>query len=642
MIHVAVFESLLFKQLVLYAVICAISDKIAKCNATFIFESFQSCGIFLQDSQPSSIEQGDVVHEIIEHLQVQQTSLLSLTIKNEQSGREIHPVIFRSMKYDCFLYVHVNFGKNLFSTIPSLKNPILSALYQKGLFVILVNSNPHDMFTSATWNLQLERQYRIFVLRIKMTFSNTSVGSKQFVFLRTYFFCTFCMYGVHLLNPDIKNIFSLKLTKFESHWIPEFAEHYIFFYDEEELKNPEKCIKSDVIKLYNRRINCEHFPMLVRMIIFASGFNFTIKQRRDEDSSKVPNIFPAAVKTSFELHKYSSPILSNYDYPSIIYCFNLKRVTLAQTNMWTKYVAIDTWCIVGASLFLLSLLKTIERAHGTSLRSTMRNLFLFLHSFLKIIGIISRQSWSHKWKLFGLVEIMFSTLISVYENSITAEVVVPVVPQPFSNTRELYNNNYTFVVTEFPNTIFKWLSDEYSTVNHPRVLSITHFADIGTWLEKYFFLKPAEGKKFAIVGELSKNYHFRAVTLIKEKNHTCYQMYPKEEAFMAHPVFFSFKSTLASSLQKGVLLLQAFGFTRAFADALDFLGYSVALRKARSLAAKYDYKMITYKELKSDRLKESMITLANFRLILYLKLILNLSSCFCLILELISKKVVLQ
>jgi len=82
---------------------------------------------------------------------------------------------------------------------------------------------------------------------------------------------------------------------------------------------------------------------------------------------------------------------------------------------------------------------------------------------------------------------VFSTLISVYENSITAGVVVPLVPQPFSNTRDLYNDNYTFVVEQdnFPE-ISSWLSDEYSTKNHPKVINVENFANIRTWLEGFF------------------------------------------------------------------------------------------------------------------------------------------------------------
>jgi len=46
------------------------------------------------------------------------------------------------------------------------------------------------------------------------------------------------------------------------------------------------------------------------------------------------------------------------------------------------------------------------------------------------------------------MKIMFSTPICVYKNSITAGVVVSLVPQQFTNTRELFDSNYTFIVAD--------------------------------------------------------------------------------------------------------------------------------------------------------------------------------------------------
>jgi len=490
-------------------------------TSILVSETFQSCGIFIKDSQPISSKQGDIIHSIIDHLRLKQRISSPLIVKNKQSKRELHPNIFRSMKYDCYLYVHVNFGKDLFSTIPSFKNPLLSALYQKALFLIIVKRNPHDMFTGASWKLQLERQSKIFVLRFQINFLfHRRPNENPLNFLRKYFFCTFCNEGLVELVQE--NIFSLNLLSFEKNWIHEFAEHYYFIKDENELANEEKCRKSDVMALYDDDNKCQNSQMLARMVIYASGCNFTLKLRRDYDSLEIPQVFVDSHDTKFEAYKYSSPILSHYKYPSIIYCFNLERESVAQTNMWTKYVPLETWSLVGLCLLLLSILNAAKGSlqNRKSVECTVQNFFLLVNSMVKILGILSRQSWSHKWKLFGLVEIMFGTLILVYENSITAGVVVPSVPEPYKNTRELYNENYTFVVKQnsFVGTsrYNRWLSDEYDTKNHPKVVGVSSLARINTWLKRYF-LEPYGGDKYAIVGDLSKNYHFRAVTFVKEK-----------------------------------------------------------------------------------------------------------------------------
>jgi len=615
------------------------------CCGNSVLESFETCGIFLQDAEPNSIKRGDIIHQIIKNLQLKHRKPQCLLIKNELAKREIHPDIFRSMKYDCFFHVHINFGKELFPTIPPFKTPLLSALYQKASLLVFTETYPHNMFNGETWYLQHERQYRIFIIRIKMTPHYEKQRAKPFAFYKAYFFCTFCKGGLVQLSSPITtpDMFSQTIESFEKEWVPEFAEHYMSSVKNQRAYD-EECIKKDVMKMYNQREKCQPNTIIARMIIFASGCNFTLKLIRHNASLKIPRIAVYSRKTKFESYTYSSPILRHYDYPSIIYCFNLKRVTIAQTNMWTKYISMYTWALLGLCLLVLSFLNTVQGSvfRNKSFKSLMLNLLLFVNSFVKLMGILSRQSWNHKWKLFGLVEIMFSILIAVYENSITAEVVVPLVPQPFKSTLELFNNNYTFVAQFFPddriyNRMYSWLSDEYDTKNHPRVLKVHNFANIARWLKK-LFLQPVEGKKYAIVGYLSKNYHFRAVKFVREKYHTCYQMYPKERAFIAQPIFFVFKSAVPSSLQKGALFLQAFGFTRAFEASGDFLGYSVALGYARKLANQYGYKGITCKDLKNNRLKESMVILENLRLILYLATTLTLAACVCLVIELITRK----
>jgi len=127
-------------------------------------ESFESCGIFLQNFEAYSNKQGDINHELIDYLHLEQNGLQSLIIKNELSKRDIHPTNFRSMKYDCYLYVHINFGKDLFTTLPSIDSPFRAALYKKALFLMIVEVNDKQMFTGESWYSQFDRQYIIFVV----------------------------------------------------------------------------------------------------------------------------------------------------------------------------------------------------------------------------------------------------------------------------------------------------------------------------------------------------------------------------------------------------------------------------------------------------------------------------------------------
>jgi len=217
------------------------------CFGIFELENFEACGIFLQHFYSNASEQVDITHEILEHLQENPKRLLSVIIKNGLSQREIQQDIFRSMNYDCYLNVHVNFGNDMFSTVPSLEDPVRSFFYKKGLFLMFVTRNPMEMFTLESRKLQLDVQYRIFVFRIAMTRNFYHNSKKQLMFYKPYFFCSFCLSGLIRLNPRSSNILSVKMSDFKKSWVPEFAEHYFQVYDETFLTNQTFCRKQNAM-----------------------------------------------------------------------------------------------------------------------------------------------------------------------------------------------------------------------------------------------------------------------------------------------------------------------------------------------------------------------------------------------------------
>jgi len=240
----------------------------------------------------------------------------------------------------------------------------------------------------------------------------------------------------------------------------------------------------------------------------------------------------------------------------------------------------------------------------------VQTFLLFVSSFLKLITTFWRQSWRHKWELLGFLELLFCTLICVYENSITVNVVKPLVPKPFQSTKELYNNNFTFVV-QIGNfgRVRSWLFNEYNRTNYHKIIKVDMFWNVSEWLERYF-MNPHNGIKYAIVGHLQKNDHYRAVTFAKEKNDTCYQM-------------FQFASAVASSLQEGISRLLATGLVQVYLNSQDFRNNLLATTFAKSLAAKYETEL-TYEDLQNKRLKENLITLGNLKSVLFAGLIITI------------------
>jgi len=181
---------------------------------------------------------------------------------------------------------------------------------------------------------------------------------------------------------------------------------------------------------------------------------------------------------------------------------------------------------------------------------------------------------------------------------------------------------YTFVA-QYINCgpIYRWLYDEYNATKNYKVLKVDHF-QVSGWLENYF-LKRNKEIKYAIVGHLSKYQHFQGVTLVKEKDDTCYQMFPTEQAFSPEPFYFTFASAIATSLHKGVLKLQAGGFLQVMQNGKDFREHVLTVYYTRPLIVKYN-KEITYKDRKNNKLRENMIALGNISSVVYVALIIVL------------------
>jgi len=522
-------------------------------SCIFLSDKFELCGIFLLDFQPYSNQQGDVIHEIIKYLQLKQTRLQSLILQTQLSQTDIHPDVFRSMKYDCFLNVHINFGNDLFSTPNSFETPIQTALYKNALFLIFVKKNPHQMLTAkkAKYKILPLWQYRIFVFRIRNTVLDyNQFQEKSLVVYETFYLCPFCLPGLIRLNSTSNTDLSLKLSNFEKNWVPTLSQHFFQEHDKVYFANEVFCRSKNLMDMYNVNIKCQSTSVFIRLISFASGGNFTMKPylNRYYDYLKLPQFFDTMHYTDSGLIPYFSSALKQYDYRSIIYCFNLGRVTVAEENMWTKYVPLDIWGLLGLCLLFPAIMNVSIKSQHWSVKFVLRSVVVLFNSFFKLIRISWRQSLSHKWMLLGVLELLFIILISVYENSITVSVVVPLVPKPLLSTLELYNNNYTFAVqTDNSPNFSTWMSNEYNTVNHRRVKFVQYFWHLSRHIECYF-LRNQNGTKHAIVGFLSKHYHFKLLKLLKEDRETCYQVYPTEAAFQPEPNFYAFASAAASLL----------------------------------------------------------------------------------------------
>jgi len=134
--------------------------------------------------------------------------------------------------------------------------------------------------------------------------------------------------------------------------------------------------------------------MLALLIFDACGRNIIIKpyQRKSFDYSKMPHIYTYIRYFGFNaIHKYSSLTINLHEYPTIIYCCNLGRLTVEETDMWTKYVPLDIWGLVGLCLVLSSMLYTTADSRNWLIKRISRTYATELSSVCKFVSQIDEN-----------------------------------------------------------------------------------------------------------------------------------------------------------------------------------------------------------------------------------------------------------
>jgi len=100
------------------------------------------------------------------------------------------------------------------------------------------------------------------------------------------------------------------------------------------------------------------------------------------DYLKKPQIF-SNLNFGRSLSKHWSSAFKGYEYPSVIYCLSYGKKTVADTNMWTKYVPVDVWGLVGLCLIFMAILSVASGSYKKPTKVSLKNGVLFLNSLLK-------------------------------------------------------------------------------------------------------------------------------------------------------------------------------------------------------------------------------------------------------------------
>jgi len=137
------------------------------------------------------------------------------------------PVIFRSMKYDCFLYVNLDFDGNISPISWSwnylhffFKSNKNSPNLLRGTHLALLTTPVENTNALQIRNILRHAPIRLFVVAVeKIEFQNESIKLE----LIWYFYCRFCWAVLQLIVND-RTIQDYHVTSFQELWV--FGQHY--------------------------------------------------------------------------------------------------------------------------------------------------------------------------------------------------------------------------------------------------------------------------------------------------------------------------------------------------------------------------------------------------------------------------------
>jgi len=283
------------------------------------FPNLPNCGFLLRSSFENSSQQNDTIQSVISSILKSTTDISSLVILHH-TAQNVVPAIFPTMKYNCYINIHIELGYRLFSSVP-LEFGVArktNVLFSRGIFFVLVFRNPYHMIGDSDWYYQQPKQQRIFVIQVHKEESPATVNIWHIQGLKTtlYFFCTFCHnFGLRELNSH-ETILQTPLLDFQHEW--KFLKHYWYAHIgvEGTHKRRKFCYNAHHKHFYSRIPYCYTMELVYSLI--AHKYNISLETHHQGVPwypSISQNINPTAVTNVF-----STPVLISYRRSGVVYC----------------------------------------------------------------------------------------------------------------------------------------------------------------------------------------------------------------------------------------------------------------------------------------------------------------------------------
>jgi len=275
--------------------------------------------------------------------------------------------------------------------------------------------------------------------------------------------------------------------------------------------------------------------------------NFTIRVL-DKDFFQFSYIGGPIQSYDPEMRKFSTLLFLKNSRTRILYCINEDFKLSLNSRMWIISVAWHVWQVILVLLFAIAVVRSLRQSIFKNEHWSYLDCII---SYLELVfRFVLRQSASHFCLLLGLVELLVGLLLAAYENSVTVEILVPESYKPFGSTKDLFENNYTFVTGTADYPEVGWLKSQYNNVgNHNKwvIVDASFVNQVGD--PKLYYWKRKDGRKFAVADNFLSDGLYNAIKLSSYKNHECYKMFPPDEAFGPAPSFYVFDSVIGTDLK---------------------------------------------------------------------------------------------
>jgi len=593
-----------------------------------ILQSIETCGLFLTSTIRTEGRYRDFLASAIDTIYFHNPNLQALIIQTaSNTNQTLLPHIFKSMRHDCFMDIHFNFEKGIFSSMPNYgpDDQIANVLYKINLFLVITVKAPHEyLFESLDWYLQLGREHKVYVLwLLPENFMQPDPIEKATLF----FFCAFCEIPlVHLLHNA--GVLEVNITTYMKSW--KYAMHYLEFGFEGQYGT---CEHINLIQAYDYKVKCELILLEYQLMKEITRLNFTVRATHyNYVRWPFSSIFIDAQTLIYnEKYNFSMPLLAHYNKRRILYCINQDFKLTVSGQMWIHNVSPYVWLVVVVIVFASTVVRTLNNV----LKNKIKSYFDFFISYLGLVlRFVVRQSGSHNCVFLGLLELLLGLLLAAYENSVTVEVLAPETHKPFESTKDLYLNNYTFVTinVEYPEIV--WLKKQYNIGNQKRVIVDPNFLITAGILQKYYW-KQKDGARYAVLDNFYTDSLYNRIKINTNQNHGCYKMFPPEKPFRPTPTYYVFSTAIGTDFRIAYTHIKPYGFDALVQRVQAFVDKMEALHSRRLLDQHDEDWQKTIEAEREKSTKYSIINMASLKPVFYLAGLALALSPFCLVLEML-------